>query len=177
MLVLGLILVGIAVLLAAGVAASSGETATLEVFGVGVGTRSSVVFFTGVVITLALLLGLWMMKKGLARGYRRRKEVRELRQQVQSTNAETHADTHADTKAETHTETREETHPEATPAPVAAAAETGAEGNDQAAGKHRAASGDDVTPVDRAPGDEARSEPGSAAARAPVPPADRRGQE
>jgi hypothetical protein len=165
MLVLGLILVGIAVLLATGVAASSGETATLEVFGVGVGTRSSVVFFTGVVIALALLLGLWMMKKGLARGYRRRKEVRDLRQQVQSTNAETH------------TETREETHPEATPAPVAALAETGAEGNDQAAGKHRAASGDDVTPDDRAPGDEARSEPGTAAERAPVPPADRRGQE
>ncbi|MGH3464116.1 MAG: hypothetical protein ACRDP9_21835, partial [Kribbellaceae bacterium] len=89
MVVLGLILVGIAVLLAAGVAASSGETATLEVFGVGVGTRSSVVFFTGVVIALALLLGLWMMKKGLARGYRRRKEVRVLRRQVQSTNAET----------------------------------------------------------------------------------------
>ena len=173
MVVLGLILVGIAVLLAAGVAASSGETATLEVFGVGVGTRSSVVFFTGVVIALALLLGLWMMKKGLARGYRRRKEVRVLRRQVQSTNAETHADTHAGTDAETREETREET----TSAPVAALAETGAEGNDQAAGKHRAGSGDDVTPGDRAPGDEGRSEPGTAAERAPVPPADRRGQE
>ena len=175
MVVLGLILVGIAVLLAVGVAASSGETATLEVFGVGVGTRSSVVFFTGVVITLALLLGLWMMKKGLARGYRRRKEVRDLRQQVQSTNAETHAETNAETEAETDAETREET--EATPASVAALAETGAEGNDQAGGKHRAASGDDVTPEDRAPGDEGRSEPGTAAERAPVPPADRRGQE
>ena len=172
MVVLGLILVGIAVLLAAGVAASSGETATLEVFGVGVGTRSSVVFFTGVVIALALLLGLWMMKKGMARGYRRRKEVRVLRQQVQSTNAETHAGA----EAETHAETREKTHTETTPAPVAALAETGAEGNDQAAGKHRAAS-DDVTPGDRAPGDEGRSEPGTAAERAPVPPADRRGQE
>lgn len=177
MVVLGLILVGIAVLLAAGVAASSGETATLEVFGVGVGTRSSVVFFTGVVIALALLLGLWMMKKGLARGYRRRKEVRVLRRQVQSTNAETDADTHAETHAGTEAETREETYTETTSAPVAALAETGAEGNDQAAGKHRAGRGDDVTPGDRAPGDEGRSEPGTAAERAPVPPADRRGQE
>ena len=84
MIVFGLILVGLAVLLAAGVAASSGNRATLDVFGVGLDTRTSVVFFIGVAAAAALLLGLWLSKAGLARGYRRRKEVRELRHQVQA---------------------------------------------------------------------------------------------
>ncbi len=138
MVVLGLILVAVAVLLAAGVAASSGEDATLDVFGLGVDTRSSVVFFVGVVTTVALVLGLWMVKKGLARGYRRRKEVRELRQQVQET----------------------------TPAPatVAALPETDAQGNDpdDSEGRHRASDGDaDSDPADSEPGRaDADSEPG-----------------
>ena len=84
MIVFGLILVGLAVLLAAGVAASSGNRATLDVFGAGLNTRASVVFFIGVVTAIALLIGLWMTKAGLARGYRRRKEVRELRHQAKT---------------------------------------------------------------------------------------------
>jgi hypothetical protein len=84
MIVFGLILVGLAVLLAAGVGASSGNRATLDVFGVGLNTRASVVFFIGVVTAIALLIGLWLTKAGLARGYRRRKEVRELRHQAKT---------------------------------------------------------------------------------------------
>lgn len=87
MIVFGLILVALAVLLTAGVAASSGNRATLDVFGVGLNTRASVVFFIGVVTAIALLIGLWMTKAGLARGYRRRKEVRELRHQAKTTPA------------------------------------------------------------------------------------------
>ena len=84
MVVLGLVLIGLGVLIAAGVAASSGNTATLDIFGIGFDTRSSVVFFFGVAIGIALIAGLWLTKHGLARGYRRRKEVRQLRQQVQT---------------------------------------------------------------------------------------------
>jgi cytoskeletal protein RodZ len=84
MIVFGLILVALAVLLAAGVVASSGNQATLDVFGVGFNTRASVVFFVGVVTAIALLLGLWLTKAGLARGYRRRKEVRELRHKAKA---------------------------------------------------------------------------------------------
>src|SRR5262245_48168307 len=84
MIVLGLILVALAVLLAAGVAASSGSGTTLDVFGVGLDTRVSVVFFVGVVTAIALLIGLWLTKAGLARGYRRRKEVRELRHKAKA---------------------------------------------------------------------------------------------
>lgn len=84
MIVFGLILVALAVLLTAGVAASSGNRATLDVFGVGLNTRASVVFFIGLVTAIALLIGLWMTKAGLARGYRRRKEVRELRHQAKT---------------------------------------------------------------------------------------------
>jgi hypothetical protein len=87
MVVLGLILIGVAVLLAAGVAASSGAAATLEVFGLGFGTRASAVFFIGFCTAAALLAGAWLLKKGLGRGYRRRKEVRELRHQVEATPA------------------------------------------------------------------------------------------
>lgn len=83
MIVLGLLLIGFAVLLAAGVAASSDNRATLDVFGIGFDTRSSVVFFFGVAIGIALVAGLWLTKLGLARGYRRRKEVRQLRKRVQ----------------------------------------------------------------------------------------------
>lgn len=84
MVVLGLILIGLAVLVSAGVAASSGNRATLDIFGVGFDTRSSVVFFFGVAIGIALIAGLWLAKLGLARGLRRRKEVRQLRQRVQT---------------------------------------------------------------------------------------------
>ncbi len=84
MVVLGLILVGVAVLLAAGVAASSGGSARLEIFGLGFDTRASVMFFIGVCTAAALLAGTWLVKKGVGRGYRRRREVRDLRQKVEA---------------------------------------------------------------------------------------------
>jgi hypothetical protein len=84
MVVLGLILIGVAVLLSAGVAASSGGAARLEVFGLGFDTRSSAAFFAGVCTAAALLIGGWLVKKGLGRGYRRRKEIRELRHKVEA---------------------------------------------------------------------------------------------
>ncbi|ADB29690.1 hypothetical protein Kfla_0569 [Kribbella flavida DSM 17836] len=85
MAVLGIVLIVIAVLFGLGVAVSSSDSTTLEVFGVNFGVIVPTVFFLGAVAGALLLLGLWLMKKGLGRGYRRHKEVRELRQKVATT--------------------------------------------------------------------------------------------
>jgi hypothetical protein len=82
MTVLGLILIAVAVVLGYGVGASSGDDATLEVFGAGLGVTVAGVFFAGAATAAVLVLGLWLFKKGMGRGYRRRKEVKELRHQV-----------------------------------------------------------------------------------------------
>ncbi|MEV6287292.1 hypothetical protein [Kribbella sp. NPDC051770] len=82
MAVLGIVLIVLAVLLGLGVAVSSGASTTMEVFGVDFGVMVTTVFFLGAAAGAVLILGLWLTKKGLGRGYRRHKEVRELRQQV-----------------------------------------------------------------------------------------------
>lgn len=82
MLVLGIVLIVIAVLFGLGVSVSSTESTTLSVFGIDFGVIVPTVFFLGVVAGAALLAGLWLTKKGAARGWRRHREVRALRAQV-----------------------------------------------------------------------------------------------
>jgi hypothetical protein len=89
MVVLGIVLIALAVLFGLGVSVSSTASTTLEVFGVDFGVAVPTVFFLGVVTGLALLAGLWLTKKGLARGYRRRKEMRELRAHASTTPSDT----------------------------------------------------------------------------------------
>ena len=80
MAVLGIVLIVVAVLFGLGVAVSSGASTTMEVFGVDFGVVVATVFFLGAAAGAVLIVGLWLTKKGLSRGYRRHKEVRELRQ-------------------------------------------------------------------------------------------------
>jgi hypothetical protein len=82
MVVLGIVLIALAVLFGLGVSVSSTASTKLEVFGVDFGVAVPTVFFLGVVAGLTLIAGLWLTKKGLGRGYRRRKELRELRAQA-----------------------------------------------------------------------------------------------
>lgn len=81
MFVLGIVLIVLAVLFGLGVSVSSTASTKLEVFGIDFGVSVPTVFFLGAAAGAALILGLWLMKKGLGRGYRRRKEMRELRAQ------------------------------------------------------------------------------------------------
>jgi hypothetical protein len=85
MMVLGIVLIVLAVLLGLGVSVSSGDSTTMSVFGVDFGVIVPTVFFIGAAAGAALMIGLWLTKKGLARGYRRHKEVKELRQKVAAT--------------------------------------------------------------------------------------------
>jgi hypothetical protein len=82
MVVLGIVLIVLAVLLGLGVSVSSSDSTTMSVFGVDFGVAVPTVFFLGTAVGVVLVAGLWLTKKGLGRGYRRHKEVRELRQQV-----------------------------------------------------------------------------------------------
>lgn len=82
MFVLGIVLIVLAVLFGLGVSVSSTASTKLEVFGVDFGVSVPTVFFLGVAAGAILALGLWLTKKGLGRGYRRRKEMRELRAQA-----------------------------------------------------------------------------------------------
>jgi hypothetical protein len=82
MLALGIVLIVLAVLFGLGVSVSSGESTKMSVFGVDFGLAVPTLFLLGAATGIALFLGLWLTKKGLGRGYRRHKEVKELRQQV-----------------------------------------------------------------------------------------------
>jgi uncharacterized integral membrane protein len=82
MAVLGIVLIVLAVLLGLGVSVSSTASTTMEVFGVDFGVSVPTVFFLGALVGAALIVGLWLTKMGLGRGYRRRKEIRELRAQA-----------------------------------------------------------------------------------------------
>ena len=82
MVVLGIVLIVLAVLLGLGISVSSSDSTTMSVFGVDFGMVVPTLFFIGAAAGVALVIGLWLTKKGLGRGYRRHKEVKELRQQV-----------------------------------------------------------------------------------------------
>jgi hypothetical protein len=79
MAVLGIVLIVLAVVLAIGISATSSASTTLEVFGVDFGVSVPTVYFLGAITGALLVAGLWLLKKGLGRGLRRRKEMRELR--------------------------------------------------------------------------------------------------
>ncbi|TDD29143.1 hypothetical protein E1218_05295 [Kribbella turkmenica] len=85
MAVLGIVLIILAVLFGLGVVATSTLSTTMEVFGVDFGVSVATVFVLGGLAGATLILGLWLTKKGLGRGYRRRKEIRELRAQAETT--------------------------------------------------------------------------------------------
>jgi hypothetical protein len=87
MAVLGIVLIVLAVLFGLGVSVTSSASTTMEVFGVDFGVSVPTVFILGALAGAALMLGLWLTKKGLGRGYRRRKEMRELRAQAATTDA------------------------------------------------------------------------------------------
>ncbi|TDO59678.1 hypothetical protein EV651_10821 [Kribbella sp. VKM Ac-2571] len=82
MAVLGIVLIVLAVLFGLGVSVSSNASTKLEVFGVDFGVSVPTVFFLGAVTGAALVVALWLLKKGLGRDLRRRKEMRELRAQA-----------------------------------------------------------------------------------------------
>jgi hypothetical protein len=82
MAVLGIVLIVLAVVFGLGVSVSSSASTTMEVFGVDFGMSVATVFYLGALAGATLLLGLWLTKKGLGRGYRRHKEMRELRAQA-----------------------------------------------------------------------------------------------
>jgi hypothetical protein len=83
MVVLGIVLIVLAVALGLGVLVSSTESTMLEIFGIDFGVRVPTIFFLGAAVGAAFVAGLWLTKKGLGRSYRRRKEIKELRQQVE----------------------------------------------------------------------------------------------
>ena len=108
MAVLGIVLIVLAVLFGLGVLVTSTASTTMEVFGVDFGVSVSTVFFLGAAAGAALVLGLWLTKKGLGRQLRHRKEVRELRAQAATTTSPvggeiTHSDAGADVPAGTTT--------------------------------------------------------------------------
>jgi hypothetical protein len=82
MAVLGIVLIVLAVLFGLGVSVSSSASTKLEVFGVDFGVSVPTVFFLGAVTGAAFVVALWLLKKGLGRDLRRRKEMRELRAQA-----------------------------------------------------------------------------------------------
>ncbi|MDX6236252.1 MAG: hypothetical protein QOG10_1067 [Kribbellaceae bacterium] len=100
MVILGIVLIVLAVVLGLGVSVSSADSTTLEVFGVNFGVVVPTVFFLGAAAGAALIIGLWLTKKGLGRGYRRHKEVRELRQQVDASATSGDSKAAADTAPE-----------------------------------------------------------------------------
>jgi membrane protein implicated in regulation of membrane protease activity len=89
MLALGIVLIVLAVLFGLGVSVSSGDSTTMSVFGVDFGLSVPTLFFLGAAAGIAVTLGLWLTKKGLGRGYRRHKEVRQLRQKVAAVDSPT----------------------------------------------------------------------------------------
>lgn len=89
MAVLGIVLIVLVVLFGLGVSVSSTASTKLEVFGVDFGVSVPTVFFLGALTGAVLIVGLWLVKKGLGRGYRRRKEMRDLRAQATTTPSDT----------------------------------------------------------------------------------------
>lgn len=89
MAVLGIVLIALGVLFGLGVSVSSTASTKLEVFGVDFGVSVPTVYFLGLITGAALVAGLWLLKKGLARNLRRRKEMRELRNQAAVTSGNT----------------------------------------------------------------------------------------
>ena len=130
MLALGIVLIVLAVLFGLGVSVSSAESTKMSVFGVDFGLAVPTLFLLGAATGIALFVGLWLTKKGLGRGYRRHKEVRQLRQQVAAAPTTTEGTPEGATTTEDATAIEEReavddvTPRHAAPTPAAAAAAT-----------------------------------------------------
>ncbi|TCO17698.1 hypothetical protein EV652_117151 [Kribbella steppae] len=98
MAVLGIVLIVLAVVFGLGVSVSSSASTTMEVFGVDFGVSVPTVFILGALAGVTLMSGLWLTKKGLGRGYRRRKEMKELRAQAATTDTAPATESDVDTK-------------------------------------------------------------------------------
>jgi hypothetical protein len=110
MFVLGIVLIVIAVLFGLGVSVSSAESTTLTVFGIDFGVIVPTIFFLGAAAGAALVAGLWLTKKGAARGWRRHREVRALRAQVATNHPEvTDRDETPEVTEDRHAEVADET--------------------------------------------------------------------
>lgn len=84
MIVLGLLLVLLAVGVGAAVAATGTAAVTVDVLGFGLDTDARLVFFAGAATVLVALVGLALLRHGLRRANRRRKEHRSLRREVRA---------------------------------------------------------------------------------------------
>lgn len=58
------------------------DPATLSIFGAQINTNTTGVYFTGAVTMLVLLLSLMLLRAGVSRSVRHRKEVRSLKEQA-----------------------------------------------------------------------------------------------
>ena len=109
MFVLGIVLIVIAVLFGLGVSVSSTDSTTLTVFGIDFGVIVPTVFFLGAAAGAALVAGLWLAKKGAARGWRRHREVRDLRARVATQPAVTEREQTPELTEDRDTEVADET--------------------------------------------------------------------
>ena len=84
MAILGLILLVVAAGAIIGVFANGGTDTRLDLGLFHVGTTVAGVFIAGAATLLIAVLGLWLLKAGLARTRRRRQEVKALRLQAEA---------------------------------------------------------------------------------------------
>ncbi|MEP6525745.1 MAG: hypothetical protein ABJA86_01170 [Nocardioidaceae bacterium] len=82
MILLGLILVVVAACLIAAAVLNGSDSAILDFSAFNIHTTVAGVFGAGAASVLALVIGGWFLRKGLAHRRRRRREVKELRKQV-----------------------------------------------------------------------------------------------
>jgi hypothetical protein len=135
MAVLGIVLVVLAVLFGLGVSVSSTASTKLEVFGVDFGVSVPTIYFLSAVTGAALVVGLWLLKKGLGRDLRRRKEMRQLR--ARATNG---------TPAVTSTAPSDKVGGEITQSDAAADLPAGADSNRDATADERLATEQELAP-------------------------------
>jgi hypothetical protein len=79
MVVLAVVLLLLASLVTVGVIAGASSDAVFRVFDVSVQANSALVYLAGLVMGMAILVGITMLSAGMKRGYRRRLELRDLR--------------------------------------------------------------------------------------------------
>jgi ABC-type nickel/cobalt efflux system permease component RcnA len=82
MILLGLILVILAAALIAAALVNGGAPAVTDFSAFEIHTTVAGVFAEGAATVLAIAIGAWLLRAGLARRRRRRREVKELRKQV-----------------------------------------------------------------------------------------------
>lgn len=83
MLVLGAIVLLIAIIVTIIVLASGGQSVSINLHWGTLHTNSAAVFVIGAVCLALAVIGLWLLLAGLRGGYRRRKEIRSLRDRAE----------------------------------------------------------------------------------------------